>query len=632
MKEAYKSYYTEMNQLFIPYLKQKIDSITAELDIYSKIRNPSEAVKEEIRNMRIFLEETLQIMEKRKKNLNEKANELYNKWLELKNIRTKQVYQSTNIRLNVLRFPTLHLDNPHIFDYAFIMTYTEPTIDNERIGSKEVLRRKTVKDYKIFLKIYINDVFVVKSNTYLMKWPNFEVDINNLFEFTVFTRPTKIEIEIYMGKFLFDIISRFEIEAPGIFMNTITCTTSLVEEIDFENIISKENNINETNKDVEISNKIDGKNEEDVKLLDNNIHIKNDQLDKKIRGKIYLKAEWDGNAPDFPPTKIENKIDLLEKQREFKKKILQHQKYDYPYDTNDPRNVQFFEQMKKMKTEMLLKFLNKEYLLPLYEIDSLRHFLYKKRAEKLSLKNLKIPILETDIENEKEITKIIGSILIDNIDNKLKDHDLRVKEKLSVINSLYGGKVLSEDEYFHMLNEKVKIMKKDVVIRQQIAYKQVISEFEIGPDPQEFCLEFLKAVFTPQRKMKPNRIKKQAEKVEKCSEISISIHIIKGYNVPVRAYSIPYTQREMRKKGYIAEVYKSGLGLGAGAQQFMNSSGGRKNDLNISGGGGGGFNPSNFNAMAMMMNPSLAGQLYNLPGAYMGGGMKKERYDGKKEV
>ena len=58
MKEAYKSYYTEMNQLFIPYLKQKIDSITAELDIYSKIRNPSEAVKEEIRNMRIFLEET----------------------------------------------------------------------------------------------------------------------------------------------------------------------------------------------------------------------------------------------------------------------------------------------------------------------------------------------------------------------------------------------------------------------------------------------------------------------------------------------------------------------------------------------------------------------------------------------
>ena len=304
MKEAYKSYYTEMNQLFIPYLKQKIDSITAELDIYSKIRNPSEAVKEEIRNMRIFLEETLQIMEKRKKNLNEKANELYNKWLELKNIRTKQVYQSTNIRLNVLRFPTLHLDNPHIFDYAFIMTYTEPTIDNERIGSKEVLRRKTVKDYKIFLKIYINDVFVVKSNTYLMKWPNFEVDINNLFEFTVFTRPTKIEIEIYMGKFLFDIISRFEIEAPGIFMNTITCTTSLVEEIDFENIISKENNINETNKDVEISNKIDGKNEEDVKLLDNNIHIKNDQLDKKIRGKIYLKAEWDGNAPDFPPTKL----------------------------------------------------------------------------------------------------------------------------------------------------------------------------------------------------------------------------------------------------------------------------------------------------------------------------------------
>jgi hypothetical protein len=130
--------------------------------------------------------------------------------------------------------------------------------------------------------------------------------------------------------------------------------------------------------------------------------------------------------------------------------------------------------------------------------------------------------------------------------------------------------------------------------------------------------------------MKPKRIKKLAEKIEKCSEIIVSIHIVKGYNVPVRHYATPYLQRELRKKGYIADVYKSRLGLGAGANQFLNNSA-RKNDLNMSGG----FNQMNFNQMMMMqqgnmvMNPAIAGQLYNLPGAYMGGGgMRKEHYDG----
>jgi len=225
----------EMNQLVIPFLKQKIDSITKELEAYSKIRNPSEAIKEEIRNMRIFVDESLYFLDEKKKLLNEKGNELYNRWLELKNIRTKQVFQSTNVKLNILRFPTLYKDNPHIYDYAFVMTYLEPTNDKERLGTKEVERRENVKKYKIFLKIYVNDIFVAKSKTYELKWPNFEVEINNLFELTVYSRPTKIEVEIYMGTFLFDVISRFEIEAPGIFMNSITSSTSLFEEIDFEN-------------------------------------------------------------------------------------------------------------------------------------------------------------------------------------------------------------------------------------------------------------------------------------------------------------------------------------------------------------------------------------------------------------
>ena len=88
------------------------------------------------------------------------------------------------------------------------------------------------------------------------------------------------------------------------------------------------------------------------------------------KGRVFIKAEWEGQAPDMPPTKIDDKGTLMKKQYNFKDQITKLNAYDYPFDINDPRNIMFFEQMKKKKTELLLKilFISFEFTLHLYII------------------------------------------------------------------------------------------------------------------------------------------------------------------------------------------------------------------------------------------------------------------------
>ena len=57
--------------------------------------------------MKVFINETMEYLNKEKNKLNEKANILYKTWLSLKKLRERQKYQSTNVKLTVLRFPTM---------------------------------------------------------------------------------------------------------------------------------------------------------------------------------------------------------------------------------------------------------------------------------------------------------------------------------------------------------------------------------------------------------------------------------------------------------------------------------------------------------------------------------------------
>ncbi len=77
-------------------------------------------------------------------------------------------------------------------------------------------------------------------------------------------------------------------------------------------------------------------------------------------------------------------------------------------------------------------------------------------------------------------------------------------------------------------------MKKDQIVRGSLGYFQVISEAEIIEDPAVLLKEFFMRVFTRSRKLAPVRIKPTPVKIEKTEKIKINIHIVKGYNIPIR--------------------------------------------------------------------------------------------------
>ncbi len=105
LKIAYNEYYKQINRALIPHLKLKIETMAIQLDEYNAIKYSGEAKENEKANLRMQFEDTKNKLEKEKDNINEKANFMYNKWLELKGIREKNKFASTNVTLKVMRFP-----------------------------------------------------------------------------------------------------------------------------------------------------------------------------------------------------------------------------------------------------------------------------------------------------------------------------------------------------------------------------------------------------------------------------------------------------------------------------------------------------------------------------------------------
>ena len=544
----HKDFYSTLNKLNIPYLKKKRKHIKMKLDSYNNIHQLNDAQEIEIKNMKIFLEETSKQLAQEKKTINQKANLLYNKWLDLKKIRRNQGYTGNPLKLNVIRFND-HDEDPNIYDYAFILTNNAEISD---IPREELNRRNKIPKNMVFLKVYINGAFAFETRPSPIMYPHYEVEINSQFIMNLYTRPTKFEIELYINSKL---EKKFEAEPPGMFSKTVTSSSILFEEIDFGKNIE--------NKKVNKKGKLEKKNDDDEnnKLLGEktNIDIDEDTIKEKnenindnelIEGTILIRTEWEGRAPDLPPTKIEDKLELVNKQLEFRDLIKKEFDINYPFDINDPRNVASVQEMKKEKLELMLKVYYKEYLLTYYDIYSKRHELLLKRLSNKKLEGKKIPILESQIEKSEELMKILEEFKKDEktfiIDDN-QEWDKRMKSKLDDLKKKYKGKVLTDEEYLNYQKDKIAVMKKDQILRGAAAYLNVVSQAEIIDDPIMLLKEFFMRVFTRSRKLAPIRVKPAPVKIEKADKIKINVHIVKGYNIPIRVNSPPQANIDERK-------------------------------------------------------------------------------------
>ena len=551
----HKDFYSTLNLLNIPYLIKKRNNIEMKLNEYHNIHQLSEAQEIETKNMTIFLDETAKLLAEEKKIVNEKANLLYNKWLDLKQKRISQGYTGTPVKLNVIRFNDKEND-PNSYDYAFILTNDK---EMNEIPREELNRREKIQKNMVFLKVYINGVFAFETKPAPMTYPNYEVEINNQFVMNLYTRPTKFEIELYINKTL---EKKFEAEPPGMFSKTVTSSAILYEEIEFGKKQKEEKDKEKEKSDKKEESKVENKNEEENNLLNEKVKQENEKQNEKekelfidnesIEGTILLKTEWEGRAPDLPPTKIEDKLELVNKQLEFKELIKNYFAFDYPFDVNDPRNVASVEEMKKGKLELMLKFLYKEYLLTYYDVYSKRHELLLKRLTRRTMGKRKFPILESQIEKNKELVQILEDykkeerqILL----NEDEEREKKIKASLEELRKKYKGKgkYLTDDEYLTYQKDKIAAMKKDHIVKGSLGYFQIISEAEIIDDPIMLFKEFFMRVFTRSRKLAPVRVKPAPVKIEKTEKIKINIHIVKGYNIPIRINSPPQAKIDERK-------------------------------------------------------------------------------------
>ena len=601
VKQLHKDFYTTLNMLNIPYLKEKRSNIQMKLDSYNNIHQLNDAQEIEIKNMKIFLDETSKLLVKEKKIINQKANLLYNKWLDLKKIRREQGFTGNPLKLNVIRFNDDEKD-PNIYDYAFILTYNK----GDELPREEINRRNKISKNLVYLKIYINGAFAFETKPSPMNYPNYDVEINSQFVMNLYTRPTKFEIELYINNKL---EKKFEAEPPGMFSKTVTSSATLNEEIDFG---KKKVEEKEENKNAKLKKNKKFEDDENKKLLDDKNIIENDDEDdidnikekpqekekeknfvdnELIEGVILLKTEWEGRAPDLPPTKIEDKLELVNKQLEFKEFIKKEFDIDYPFDVNDPRNVASVQEMKKEKLELMLKVYYKEYLLTYYDIYSKRHELLLKRLSKKGMDKLRFPILESQIEKSKELMKIIEEIkteektfIID--DEERTQWQKRVKKSLEELKKKHKGRILTDEEFIKLQKDKIAVMKKDQVFRGAAGYFKIVSQAEIINDPVMLFKEFFMRVFTRSRKLAPIRVKPSPVNIEKADKIKVNIHIVKGYNIPIRINSPVQANIDERKLFAVTHnsIYRNIFNQDDRRQEiFRNSFGMQNNILNNSG-------------------------------------------------
>lgn len=373
-----------------------------------------------------------------------------------------------------------------------------------------------------------------------------------------------------------------------------------------------------------------------------------------VSGKTLYKTEWEGQAGDMPPTKIDERVKLYEKQTEnnpfitrtiedfnnYLDENLSHQffkffKSDYPYDINDPRNIPILEKIKNLKTDLLLRFLYKEYMLPFFEFESLRQKILFKRVEKNSMKNLKIPLLEKQIENDEDLQHLMKNILQEKEKTTQEEMEKKIKLQLELLNKNHSGTILSDEQFYSYINDKIKTLKKDVVKKIQYSYFQIIHEYYHSSDIFKFLKNITLDLCEQNRRLRPKRKKNNDKTVERCSKIKISVHVIKGYNLPIRLSGFTPSQIEKYRDEQIGKIIGNVRKTQSNNNfNFRNMFNQRNNSLpmnnslrnnsNINMGMGlnnmppqfpqGGFGQNNFNMMNPMnnMNPNINNsQLFN---------------------
>ena len=105
--------------------------------------------------------------------MQEVADQLYKKWMQIKVIRKENGYSSTNLKVKVHKSPSTG-------ELYFNLMHEEPSAKKflgDALPSSEVRRRNAIARLRAFLRLNINGRPVTRSREARLSWPNLEIEI-----------------------------------------------------------------------------------------------------------------------------------------------------------------------------------------------------------------------------------------------------------------------------------------------------------------------------------------------------------------------------------------------------------------------------------------------------------------------
>lgn len=122
--------------------------------------------------MRRNIEETQRKLDQETREVQVLADVLYKKWKEIKELRKKNKFSSTNLKMKVHKGQAGEL--------YFNLMHEEPSakqFDGTDLPSSEVSRRNDSIKIRAYVRLIINGVYVARSRKAFLKWPNLEIEI-----------------------------------------------------------------------------------------------------------------------------------------------------------------------------------------------------------------------------------------------------------------------------------------------------------------------------------------------------------------------------------------------------------------------------------------------------------------------
>lgn len=117
------------------------------------------------------------------------------KWEELQAIRKENTFKSTSLDLKVQMIP-IESDKSVEYQFALFDTNIDTKLKFDSKGRLESSRRSSISGIKAYGRLHINGNPVAETKKKPMSFPQFEIDMAEMFQVNVFTMPSSIFLEL----------------------------------------------------------------------------------------------------------------------------------------------------------------------------------------------------------------------------------------------------------------------------------------------------------------------------------------------------------------------------------------------------------------------------------------------------